>query len=133
MKILKSFLDNLSKNQIGRNVICNINQSFPDIDSIDFAIIFAPEYRGGSLVNTQEADLINIRKELYSLYRGDWNYRIGDFGNLIIGNNVNDSYFAINDIFSNLISQSVFPILIGGSNDLVYAIYRSYESFFKRS
>ena len=37
----KSFLDNLSKNQIGRNVICNINQSFPDIDSIDFAIIFA--------------------------------------------------------------------------------------------
>ena len=127
----KSFLDNLSKNQIGRNVICNINQSFPDIDSIDFAIIFAPEYRGGSLVKTQEADLINIRKELYSLYRGDWNYRIGDFGNLIIGNNVKDSYFAINDIFSNLISQSVFPILIGGSNDLVYAIYRSYESFLK--
>ncbi len=127
----KNFLDNLSKNQIGSNVNCNINQNFPDIESIDFAIIFAPEHRGGSYVNTDEADLINIRKEFYSLYRGDWNYRIGDFGNLIIGNNVKDTYFALNDIFSNLISQSIFPILIGGSNDLVYAIYRSYESFLK--
>lgn len=127
----KFFLDNLSKNQIGCNVTCNINQKFPNIESIDFAIIFAPEFRGGSSVNTNEADLINLRKEFYSLYRGDWNYRIGDFGNLIIGNNVKDTYFALNDIFSNLISQSVFPILIGGSNDLVYSIYRSYESFLK--
>ena len=127
----KSFLDNLSKNQVGGNISCYTKQNFPDIESIDFAIIFAPEYRGGSLVKTHDADLINIREEFYSLYCGDWNYRIGDFGNLIIGNNVKDTYFALNDIFSNLISQSVFPILIGGSNDLVYAIYRSYESFLK--
>ena len=40
-----------------------------------------------------------------------------------------DTYFALNDIVSSLLSQSIFPIILGGSHDLVYPIYQSYESF----
>ena len=42
-----------------------------------------------------------------------------------------DTYFALNDIISSLLSQSVFPIVLGGTHDLAYPIYQSYQSFTK--
>ena len=53
------------------------------------------------------------------------------FGDLILGEDLSDTYFAISDLISNLISDGVVPIIIGGGQDLCYAIYKSYDSFNK--
>ena len=63
--------------------------------------------------------------------QGNWNFRITDFGNLKSGLELKDTYFAINDIIASLLSQSIFPIILGGTHDLIYPVYQSYESFTK--
>jgi len=74
---------------------------------------------------------MQLRKAFYNLFKGNWSCKIVDFGNLNLGQNLDDTYFAITDIVSNLISQSVLPIIIGGGHDLTYPIYQSYHSFTK--
>ena len=72
-----------------------------------------------------------IRESFYGLYVGNWNLRILDLGDLILGDDLSDTYFAITDLISNLISDGVCPIVIGGGQDLCYPIYKSYDSFNK--
>ena len=76
-------------------------------------------------------DMDAIRESFYALYVGNWNLRILDLGDLILGEDLSDTYFAISDLISNLISDGVVPIIIGGGQDLCYPIYKSYDSFNK--
>ena len=47
--------------------------------------------------------------------------------NLPNGNGVNDTYFAITEICDELHKSNIIPILIGGSHDMIYPIYKSYS------
>ena len=76
-------------------------------------------------------DMDAIRESFYSLYVGNWKLRILDLGDLKLGEEIKDTYFAITDLISNLISDGVLPIMIGGGQDLCYPIYKSYDSFNK--
>ena len=126
------FKNQLNKNTIGFHVQCYENEIFPDIEQTDIALIVVPESRGSSFnLEQNETAYIDFRKGFYNLFRGSWKLRISDFGNLKCGMSLKDTYFALNDIVSSLLSQSVFPIVIGGTHDLVYPIYQSYESFTK--
>ncbi len=127
---LISFKETLNPNAIGFHVDCYNGDSFPDIEHADIALIIVPENRGGkSEVVIDSYD--GFRKSFYQLFRGNWKFRIMDFGNLKSGSNIKDTYFALNDIISSLLSQSVFPIVLGGTHDLAYPIYQSYQSFTK--
>ena len=112
-----SFKENLNQNQIGFHVQAYY-EDFPDIDRADVALIFVPENRGGG--ENSKIDCVKLRESIYALFQGDWKFRIVDFGDLKLGNNLKDTYFALNDLVSNLLSQSVFPIIFGGlvQNDL---------------
>ena len=127
---LIDFKNNLNNNQIGSQMICFENNEFPDITKVDIALMVIPENRGSS-DKFAPSSYIEFRKSFYSLFQGEWSFRIADFGDLKLGESVKDSYFALSDIVSNLLSQSVFPVIIGGSHDLVFPIYQSYESFSK--
>ena len=129
-KTLTDFKNELNSNQIGSQLTCYAENKFPDITNIDIAIMVIPENRGSS-DQLESCACLEFRRSFYSLFRGKWNFRIADFGNLILGESIKDTYFALTDIISNLLSQSVFPIIIGGSHDLVFPIYQSYESFSK--
>ena len=124
-----SFQSQLNKNQLGYKLNYYYNESFPDIDTADIAFIFVPDNRGANKLNNDTVSYLALRKSFYRLFKGNWNFRMLDLGDLKLGNDVKDTYFALTDIVSNLLSQSVFPIIIGGSNDLVYPVYRAYESF----
>ena len=52
-------------------------------------------------------DMDAIRESFYALYVGNWNLRILDLGDLILGEDLSDTYFAISDLISNLISDGV--------------------------
>ena len=126
-----SFKEKLNQNQIGYHIDCYCNDSFPSFHNADIALIFIPENRGSYNVELTNTTHSFLRKSFYSLFQGIWKFRLIDFGDLKRGDTVKDTYFALNDIISNLLSQSVFPIIIGGTNDLVFPIYSAYESFSK--
>ena len=119
-------IDAFSSQHFGSKVVFHTEDAFPDIDKIKIAIIGVLENRGD--VNAiEEVDLSAIRKELYGLFPGNWNASIADLGNIYPGNSVEDTYFALKKVVASLIKKKIIPIIIGGSQDLVYPLYRAYD------
>ncbi len=101
---------------------------FPDIGSLDIALIGVPEERGAQNNPGCRKGPDDIRKFLYQLFPGDYQARIADLGNLILGDSLNDTYFALASAVSTLLDNKVIPVIIGGSQDLTFANYRAYET-----
>jgi len=116
----------LSSQQLGSKVAFHTTEDFPDLDKIKIAIIGVLENRGDSK-QTEEVDLSHIRKELYGLFPGNWDSSIADLGNILEGNSISDTHFALRKVVSSLIKKNIIPIVIGGSQDLTYALYRAYD------
>jgi len=68
-----------------------------------------------------------IRKQLYTLYAPDFPVSIADLGNIKQGATVEDTYFALRTVCSELMKKNVFPIVLGGSQDLTLPMFRAYE------
>ncbi len=113
-----------------KNIISIYTQKnyFPNLSDCDIAIIGVNEDRR-SINNTgcSEAPDI-IRKYLYELFAGDYAVQIADLGNIKSGHRIEDTYFALTSVISELIKNEIVPIIIGGSQDLVYANYLAYEN-----
>jgi arginase family enzyme len=121
-----AFRDELSSQQLGSKIVLHTSQDFPEVTKVSIGIIGVLENRGNSKGN-QEIELKTVRKELYQLYPGNWDVSIADFGNILAGNSVEDTYFALKKVVAQLIKNKVIPIVIGGSQDLTYALYRAYD------
>lgn len=68
-----------------------------------------------------------IRKYLYHLYVTDDKPSIIDLGNIEAGNELSDTYYAVNQTCQLLLKKNIVPLIIGGSQDLTYANYLAYE------
>ena len=101
----------------------------PDLDTTKIVFIGIPENRNSIDYLGDELNLNEIRKSLYNLYPGNWSTEIADLGNLILGENVEQTYGRIISMLSILFEKNIIPIIIGGSHDLLYANYRAYDSF----
>ena len=122
------FKNNLSSLQLGSKVAFHTDTDFPDIDTIKIAIIGVLENRGNVDNGNDNLNLDHIRKELYSLFPGNWHAAIADLGDIVQGNSLDDTYFALQKVATRLIRKGIIPILIGGSQDLTYPLYRAYDS-----
>lgn len=120
------YIDGLSSQQLGSKIVLHTSEAFPELSKVTIGIIGVLENRGNSNGN-QEIDLIAVRKELYGLYPGNWDASITDFGNILAGNSIEDTYFALKKVASSLIKNNIIPIIIGGSQDLTYSLYRAYD------
>ncbi len=121
------FFKEFSSQQLGSKVVFHTAEDFPDLNKIKIAIIGVLENRG-DVNQEQEVDLTHIRNELYALYPGNWNASIADLGDILAGNSSDDTYFALRKVVSSLIKKKIIPIVIGGSQDLTYALYRAYDN-----
>jgi len=121
------FIKEISSQQLGSKVVFHTDKDFPDLNKIKIAIIGVLENRG-DLNQEQEVDLSHIRKELYGLFPGNWAASIADLGDILAGNSNDDTYFALKKVVSSLIKKKIIPIVIGGSQDLTYALYRAYDN-----
>ena len=121
---VQSFIKGLNAQQLGSKVVFHTREDFPDLQKIRIAILGVQENRGldGSPIN-----LTNVRKALYSLFPGNWETSIADLGNILEGNSKNDTYFALQMVVASLIKRKIIPIIIGGSQDLTYPLYRAYD------
>ncbi len=117
----------LSSQHLGNKVVFHTEHDFPDISKIKIAIVGVLENRGNVSVS-EEVNLDYIRKELYALFPGNWESSIADLGDILPGNSLDDTFFALQSIVSSLIKKKVIPIIIGGSQDLTYALYRAYDN-----
>ena len=104
-------------------------RGIPDLDTTKIVIIGVPENRNSIDYLGDELNLNEIRKSLYNLYPGNWSTEIADLGNIILGENIEQTYGRIISMLSILFEKNIIPIIIGGSHDLLYANYRAYDSF----
>lgn len=100
---------------------------FPDMDSIDIAIVGVQEGRNAIDNIETGKDINRIRRNLYKLFPGNWTKKVADLGNLPQGNLVEDTYFALQEIIFQLNKNKIVAIIIGGGQDLTYANYRAYD------
>lgn len=120
------FVSKLSSQHLGSKVTFHTEEDFPDLDKIRIAIIGVYENRGSGSVHA-ETDLFHFRKELYGLFPGNWDVAIADLGNIIAGESLSDTYYAVQKACAGLIKRRIIPIIIGGSQDLTYPLYRAYD------
>ena len=120
------YIQGLSAQHLGSKVVFHTNDSVPDLDRINIAIIGVLDNRGDQSANTM-VDLSAVRKEFYKMFPGNWKAGIADLGNVLAGNTKEDTYFAVKKIASGLIKKRIIPVIIGGSQDLTYPMYRGYD------
>lgn len=124
---LIAFVKELSIQQLGRKISIHTKTDFPNLDVMGIVLVGVPEFRGSN--NSHEiTDLNRIRKEFYSLFPGNWPLSIADMGDIVPGNTIDDTYYVVRTIVANLVKMGVVPIVIGGSQDLTYPLYRAYDS-----
>ena len=108
--------------------IHSAENGIPDLDSVKIALLGIPEERNSVDYLGDELNLNEIRKSFYNLYPGNWSSGISDLGNLILGDNSEETYGRLISLLTILFKKDIIPILIGGSQDLLYSVYRSYDS-----
>jgi len=99
---------------------------FPDLERVKIAIIGVQESRN-SYYPVMEYDMDAFRREFYQLYPGNWGVYVADLGNLPSGETTEDTYYALSEIAKHLRQVGIIPVILGGSQDLTVALYRSFE------
>jgi formiminoglutamase len=118
---------NYSEGQIGHRIERFQPEKFPTLKNTGVALFYVPEHRGDKQFKQPEGTEF-FRTSFYQLNTGsDWNIPIYDLGNILPGETINDTYFAISQVVSTLVKKQLIPIIIGGSHDLTVAMYRGYE------
>ena len=113
---------------LGKRINIYSDVSAPlELDDVDIAIIGVSEYRNTHNSVGEDFSLNEVRKTLYNLFPGNWSLNISDLGDLRLGDTVFDTYLALQSIVSELLKNNIIPIIIGGSQDITYANYRSYD------
>ncbi|NTW24641.1 MAG: formimidoylglutamase [Lentimicrobium sp.] len=113
--------------RLGQTLIINrAGNDFPDLTGVQIAIIGVVDDR--SAVNNQgcASGADEVRHYLYKLYPGAWSGIMVDLGNIRQGHTINDTYFALAATLESLIANKVFPIVIGGGQDMTFAMYSAY-------
>ncbi|HQQ13160.1 MAG TPA: formimidoylglutamase, partial [Bacteroidales bacterium] len=102
--------------------------NFPDLENCKVALIGVLEERNA--VNNAGCSTApnHVRAALYQLFHHWPSLEVADLGNIRAGHSVDDTYFALNQLVAELIRRKIIPVVIGGSQDLTFAMYQAYEN-----
>ena len=125
-EVLSSMI--LNPNQaLGKNIEIHTKQKgFPSLKNTSIAIIGISEIRN-AFFPSSVYKIEEFRKSFYQLFPGNWSFKICDLGDLPNGANPEDTYFALKEICIHLRQLNIVVIVIGGSHDLIFPIYQSYQ------
>jgi formiminoglutamase len=117
--------------KLNSKIICYTENNFPKLKKNSIVIFECPENRNNNQYNVQTKEIkisANPLDDLYNLYLGEnWNFDIYDLGYLLPGENISDTYFALSQIVTELVKHKVTPIIIGGSQDLTFPVYKGFQ------
>lgn len=121
------FIDGLPSQSLGKKVTFHSGTSFDSFSNYQIAIVGVLDNRG--LENGDDiVDISKVRKAFYSLYPGNWASKIIDFGDILPGESLADTYYLVRKLTEILLKNNVIPVVVGGSQDMTYAMYRAYDS-----
>ena len=124
------FRDGLSSPLLPSHVENHVHFFDGDMQELDgkkVAILGVCEHRGAAS-DCQAADAPDsIRNHLYRLHWFDGALSVIDLGNIKAGNEVSDTYYALNQTCEVLLRRGIIPLILGGSQDLTFANYQAYE------
>ena len=113
---------------IGKQLLVHaIKGELPDLEDVKFAIFGCKENRRDIDYMGLDVHFDTVRMSLYGLYPGNWKHTIADLGDIEKGASVEDSYFAVKAVTAALLKKNIIPIILGGSQDALYAQYRAYD------
>ncbi|MEO8515565.1 MAG: formimidoylglutamase [Flavobacterium sp.] len=121
-----NFIQGLSPQTLGKKVVFHTDTDFPNLEDVSIAVIGVLENRGFPDANAV-VNLDHIRKEFYSLFPGNWQKQIVDLGNVVEGNTPEDTYYVLKTAIARLLKNKIVPVVIGGSQDVTYAMYRAFD------
>ncbi|HET8809149.1 MAG TPA: formimidoylglutamase [Flavobacteriaceae bacterium] len=105
------------------------DKGFPDLNETQIALFGVLENRREEKRRSTTFDFDGVRKAFYGLFPGNWNLKIADLGDIQAGATVEDTYFAVQNLVSELLKRKIIPIILGGSQDLTYPQYRAYDNY----
>ena len=124
---VEEYIATLSNQTLGKKVVFHTQTDFPVLDNIAIAIITVNEFRGSEKDN-DDFSFDYFRKQFYSLFPGNWNASIVDLGSIEAGASIEDTYFVVKSLIAELIKKQIIPVVIGGTQDLTYPMYRGYDN-----
>lgn len=123
----ETFFHELPAFAIGKTIRRHDGAHPPDTADADIVIIGVPEDRNASGNQGSSLAPDKIREQLYRLMNRTTALKIADVGNIKPGNEPGDTYFVLSDILAGFITRKIFPVILGGSNDIAFANYLAYE------
>ena len=106
-------------------------EKMPDHRDAHIAIFGMKEDRGTKTNTGAASGPDEIRKKLYRLKRGAGAYRVIDLGNLNPGHDLDETYVRVSEVCRMLLENNVLPVILGGTHDIDYGQYVSYETLEK--
>ena len=101
--------------------------AFPDWQQARLVLVGVGEDRASVAGHGSAASPDLIRRHLYRLAKPHDDLRIADLGNIAAGETVRDTYFAVIEALQQLLDAGCTVAILGGSDDLVFPIYKAYE------
>ena len=107
------------------------NTPVKDIGKYKIALFGVPDGRNSPNTGSMKGPDM-IREQLYKLAKIPGRSKIIDLGNMKQGVTFNDTVAGLTDILSLLISENLFPVIIGGSSALIPAIDKALSQFLNK-
>ena len=123
----EQYLQTLSNQSLGKKVIFHTQTDFPVLEGVSVAIFAVNEHRGSNKDN-EDYSFEVFRKKFYGMFPGNWNTSIVDLGTIEAGASIEDTYFVVKSLMAELIKKQIIPVVIGGTQDLTYPMYRAYDN-----
>lgn len=120
-------LQTLSNQSLGKKVVFHTQTDFPVLEGVSVAIFAVNEHRGNNKDN-EDYSFEAFRKKFYGMFPGNWNTSIVDLGTIEAGESIEDTYFVVKRLMAELIKKQIIPVVIGGTQDLTYPMYRAYDN-----
>ncbi len=106
----------------------SVENGFPDLADIDLAVFGVDEDRNSVDNHGCAMASLSVREYLYRLLPGNYKTRVADLGDIMRGDTPADTYFALTAVIEALLELNIIPVVIGGGQDLTYAMYRAYKN-----
>ncbi|MCB0481652.1 MAG: formimidoylglutamase [Flavobacteriales bacterium] len=103
------------------------DSDFPEISDFDLVIFGAQEERNAKGNKGCAQAPKAIREKLYQLESNWHKVKLADLGDIMPGETIEDTYFALKTVIAQIIKLGKIPIVLGGSQDLTFANYQAYE------
>ena len=120
--------ENFTGNRLRSSLrIHSSEKAFPDLENVKIAVFGVLEDRLDEERTGDPFNFSGIRRNFYNLFPGNWDLDIADLGDIQKGETVEDTFFAVERVVSQLLKKKIIPVVLGGSQDVAYSMYRAYD------